>query len=720
MKTQFKDARMSQLSFCVFTVILAVLPCASLAGELTSLVDPFWGNGKTESPESQGMARGWNWLKAQMGNTIPGALTPFGWVSVCAYTGNYPCGYGRLRCCCEGVPGIADKEMVADGFTHFHHCGTGFAGRFYNYFLFSPGAAGSDFTKFSRLTDETASPGHYAATLADRNCSFELTARPNAACHRYRFPSGKGRIVINAKHVGVREKCGCGKRGRETCEACEVREVAPGSWAGRSRFYGLDFHFAIRAKAARLSSSVTDGTIVLEVDGPSAETFIGFSLVDAKTAAARVDEAVRAGFDGSRREAEAKWEKALGRVRVRFADEKVRRRFYSTLYFSFVKPIDTEIGFLDYFTLWDVYHTELPLVLSLMPKTARRMMEDILSYAERQGCYPNSRNMTAGLARTDPVTGFHSCGEQAESLVAYVLADAFFRGVLTEADYPRLKSVLVRQLAGANLACGKPTHTLDYAGACRAAQFVAEACKDAGTAREMGQRTGIWRKVYNPGTGYLVNTGKVWYYEGNFRNYSFRAHTGMAGRIALAGGTDRYLAMLDDFFCVDYIPSQWDRRHDRVKREGYFEGLNNQSDMDAPFSYIWCGRPDRTAAVVDLVRRCRFTDGPGGCPGNNDSGATGSWYVWSCLGLYPVAGTPYYLIVSPSADRAEIDFARGTLTIRAERESPRSIYPVGFDFNGRSFREPWIRVRELESGGTLTIRLADRPAPSAPIPTWLD
>lgn len=134
------------------------LQLAASASNIVNLVDPFWGNGKTESPESEGWAKGWNWLKAQMGNTIPGALTPFGWVSACAYTGNYPSGYGLLKCCSQGEPERADATMVADGFTHFHHCGTGFAGRFYNYFLFSPGAPDSDFSKFSRLVDERASP----------------------------------------------------------------------------------------------------------------------------------------------------------------------------------------------------------------------------------------------------------------------------------------------------------------------------------------------------------------------------------------------------------------------------------------------------------------------------------------------------------------------------------------------------------------------------------
>jgi putative alpha-1,2-mannosidase len=142
--------------------------------------------------------------------------------------------------------------------------------------------------------------------------------------------------------------------------------------------------------------------------------------------------------------------------------------------------------------------------------------------------------------------------------------------------------------------------------------------------------------------------------------------------------------------------------------------------MDTPYAYIWCGRPDRTAAIIDLIRRCRFKNGPGGCPGNNDSGGTSSWYVWSCLGLYPLTGTPYYLLGSPSVDSAEIGFSRGKLKITVERESSKSIYPIGYSFNGQVLRRPYLEVGEAEKGGVLTFRLSDVPASTAsPVPGWL-
>ena len=88
--------------------------------------------------------------------------------------------------------------------------------------------------------------------------------------------------------------------------------------------------------------------------------------------------------------------------------------------------------------------------------------------------------------------------------------------------------------------------------------------------------------------------------------------------------------------------------------------------------------------------------------------------------MYPLTGTQYYLLGSPPVAKAEIDLTQGTLRIETIRESPTAIYPTGYVFNGRSFREPWLPVAELEHGGTLVFHLADQPpATPTPIPTWL-
>jgi putative alpha-1,2-mannosidase len=658
------------------------------------------------------MARGWNWEKAQSGNTHPGAVAPFGWVSACAYSGAYPTGYGRVGTSWNGPAPVIGSHNCAWGVTHFHHSGTGWINRFYNYFLFTPHSDGADISKASRLDGEKACPGRYEAMMSDYGVSVDLTVDRYAACHRYVFRDGQGRLRVDLRQGGLRPLYVHGAYSAYKVErptVCEVRKSQAEVWQGRVRFHGVDIFFALRMKGEVKSSSCCDGCIDVLFNGETAEAYIGFSLLGQEEAVSRANAVLGEGFDKVYSKTKARWEDVLGRVEVAFSDAGKKSLFYSTLYHSLLKPVDCGRGFVDFSTFWDVYRTGLPLILSLDSTTGRGVCEHLMSVVERKGFSPICQIMDDVVVHKDM---------QATALPVYTLADAFFRGMLTKVDYSRLKAVFEREFAHADISGMSPTHALDLSGAYGAAAFVADACGDTVYADELRRKSKVWKRAYNQKTGLMHEDAK--YYEGNHLNYSFRPHPGMKERVAISGGREGYLAQLDGFFCRGRDFREWSAENDRIRRLGSFEGLNNESDMDSPFAYYWCGRPDRTAEVVDVVRRCRFANGPGGCPGNNDSGGTSSWYVWNCLGLYPLTGTPYYLLGTPSVDFAMFRFSRGVLKIVVERESAKSIYPVEYVFNGRSSREPWLLVEKVEQGGTLVFRLADRPAAEVyPIPDWL-
>ena len=696
--------------------VLAVLPACSAfarAKNVYDSVDPFWGSGAVATPVSRGMARGWDWEKAQSGNTHPGASSPFGWVSACAYSGAYPTGYGRIGTSWDGPAPIIGDRNYAWGVTHFHHSGTGWIKHFYNYFMFTPYVDGANLTEHSRLEEEAAKPGYYAAALPDYGSSFELTVGKFSACHRYRFRGKGGCLRVDLQQGGLKAQYVRGAyspyKGERPQAYC-VDERETGVWQGSVRFHGVDIYFAVCFYGKLASACVQDGRLDVAFEGFAAEAYAGFSLVNVEEAVIRAKAARSRGFDRIYASTRTEWERLLSRMDVNSDDGDMRLLFYSALYHSLLKPVDCGRGYTDFSTFWDVYRTQLPMVLSLDATTARGICEHIMSTVERKGFSPICQIMDDDAAHKDM---------QATALPVYTLSDAFFRDVLTRTDYPRLKEVFAREFAHADISGMSPTHALDLSGAYQAAAFVAERCGDNAYAMELGEKaTAAWRDVYDARSGLLHANAD--YYEGNHFNYSFRPHPGMAERVAMASGVDGYLALLDRFFCRGQEFPGWTPDKDRMRRPGTFEGLNNESDMDAPYAYIWCGRPDRTAEVVDLVRKCRFAGGTGGCPGNNDSGATGSWYVWSCLGVYPLTGTPYYLLGTPSVNSSVVRFVRGSLKITIERESGKSIYPVGYVFNGRSFRSPWIAVEELERGGELKFKLADRPAAGrAPVPDWL-
>ena len=111
-----------------------------------------------------------------------------------------------------------------------------------------------------------------------------------------------------------------------------------------------------------------------------------------------------------------------------------------------------------------------------------------------------------------------------------------------------------------------------------------------------------------------------------------------------------------------------------------------EPDDDLPDDYYWHGNePDLHYAVlpamlgdsvltkraVDLVLDTRYNETEEGLDGNDDAGTLSSWYLFNAVGLYPVVGTPDYVVTSPRFERTEIDREDGTtLVIDADGTGP--------------------------------------------------
>ena len=322
-------------SLLLLCALAAVMSCNKSHPAVSDCVDVFWGSGVTDAPLSEGMARGWNWEKAQSGNTSPAAVLPYGWVSACAFTGGYSSGYGRVGySSCLEPPIMYADTLKAYGFTHFHHSGVGLMGRFYNYFLFTPGSRDADFSLPSALVNESARPGYYAAELQDYGASFELAAGTYAACHRYSFPSGSGKLRIDLSHAGLGTECFRPIRTQqqaEEIESADVKRVCGDELAGTMRAYGKDIFFDIIVMGGATVQEANGAVVDMLFEGGSAETVIGVSLANAAEAAERARNAADKGFDAWLAEAEQAWTAALGRVKAEFADAGQCRSFYSAL-----------------------------------------------------------------------------------------------------------------------------------------------------------------------------------------------------------------------------------------------------------------------------------------------------------------------------------------------------------------------------------------------------
>ena len=109
-----------------------------------------------------------------------------------------------------------------------------------------------------------------------------------------------------------------------------------------------------------------------------------------------------------------------------------------------------------------------------------------------------------------------------------------------------------------------------------------------------------------------------------------------------------------------------------------------------------------------------FTTGRGGIPGNNDTGALSSYYVFAALGLFPVAGQDLFLLGSPFVKKATVRLFNGnTLTVTATSEDDADIYVKSVTFNGAPVSGFRLTAKELLAGGTLAFTMAAAPGGEA-------
>ena len=107
--------------------------------------------------------------------------------------------------------------------------------------------------------------------------------------------------------------------------------------------------------------------------------------------------------------------------------------------------------------------------------------------------------------------------------------------------------------------------------------------------------------------------------------------------------------------------------------------------------------------MVEAVKKYMFAEGRGGIPGNNDSGALSSWYVWNTLGLFPVSGQDKILLGIPGVKRAKMHLSNGKVL---EIETcGKGAYVEKATWNGEDLPKMELSVREMMEGGELTFFL---------------
>ena len=375
------------------------------------------------------------------------------------------------------------------------------------------------------------------------------------------------------------------------------------------------------------------------------------------------------------------------------------------------------------FSGWDIYRTQVQLVAMLAPDVAADVQQTLLANA--RACGGGFDKWSLGRVESNVMLG-----DPGAAMVANL--DAFGIRGPDAADPQAVLPILRRSALDPTTTCSmdRPLRpglanylakgwvvddvsiTLEYAVADAAIAAYAKRHGDADLARTTLDHAGNWATVFNPATGYVGrrNATGAWspwagpdagagFAEGNSAQYTWLVPQDYAGLIRKLGGRAKAVDRLDQLF---------EEVNVGIKQPHFYIG--NEPLFPVPWAYVWAGRPDRTQDVVRRIQREAYSAEPGGLPGNDDLGATSSWYVWAALGMFPVVpGDDTLVLNTPMFPLVQITPAGGTPILVAALGTDDQHHLAGATVDGRSLDRAWIRYRDLADGARVTFTTSAKP-----------
>jgi predicted alpha-1,2-mannosidase len=469
------------------------------------------------------------------------------------------------------------------------------------------------------------------------------------------------------------------------------------------------------------------------------------------------------------------WNRSLGAIAVSGGTERQRTIFYTALYRSLERMTNiTEDGKYfsgydhqvheaqghDFYIddgVWDTYRSLHPLQLLLNSHRQEDMIRSYLRMYEQSGWMPSFPSAAGEQA---VMIGHHSAAIILDTYQKgyrdFDLAEAFqavkknatqasllpwSRGPLTSLDHVYLEkgffpalawgeTETVPEVTGERRQAVSVTLETSYDDWC-AAQL-AKALGNREDAEYFEKRAHNYQNVFNPAINFMApksadgrwvdhfdpklgggQGGRDYFTEVNSWLYSFAVQQDVEGMIRLFGGRDAFNGKLDQLFVEQYGTSKYQFLNQFPDATGlvgqYAQG--NEPSFHIPYLYDFSGQPWKTQQRVRQLMDLWYGDGPLGIPGDDDGGATSSWYVLSAIGFYPVCpGSAEYEIGSPIFSKSVVTLGNGKqFVILANHVSARNKYIQSAQMNGKPLIRPWFSHAEIAGGATLVLEMGDQP-----------
>ena len=178
---------------------------------------------------------------------------------------------------------------------------------------------------------------------------------------------------------------------------------------------------------------------------------------------------------------------------------------------------------------------------------------------------------------------------------------------------------------------------------------------------------------------------KNYFYEANSWTYSYFVPHDIEKLIVLNGGKKKFAEKLNFGF-----------------RKWLIELANEPSFLTARlFNHV--DRMDLTCYWVNYIMENLFDEYS--MPGNEDSGAMSSWYLFSAMGFFPNAGQNIYYLNSPLFKEILIQREQGDIKITAPNRTDKNIYIKLVKVNGKKSQNGIISYDDIKNGAVINYEL---------------
>ena len=678
------------------------------------------------------------------GHVFVGANAPFGMTQV---------GPTSITQEWDWCSGYHDSENSVIGFSHTHLSGTG-CGDLFDVTLmpvtgeveYGRGRLGDYSTGFwseADRTQEVVEPGYYSVPLTRYNILAEMTATERGGLHRYTFPaSDSAAIILDLAHGGCFDRP----------EDLFAEAVSDTRVVGRRHSWGWSnnqkVYFVIEfSKPFEKFEAITEYGYYYRIhfkttEGEQIGVKVALSSTSPEGAELNFNAEVKdKTFDAVRKETMAKWNKELGKFRIKGATPEQEEIFYTGVYHMYVAPslfsdvdgtyrgADNEIhpnpGYHTYttFSLWDTYRAKLPLMTITHPELMDDITNTMINICDEQGFLPiwhlwgwDNGCMVGSpgiIAVSDAVT------KRIEGIDAERAWQAIYKSAMHDirgGKYRKQYGYMPNDLQGESIA-----HDMEFAIADAAAYEVAKMLgkeeaeylekrshswlnyfdPEVGYPRGKSSK-GEWREDFNPYNASRINNE---YCEGNAWQYLWLVPQDLEKLVECFGGVEQTIEKLDGLFTADTKMEGEDVTPDISGLIGQYVHGNEPSHHIIYF-YTMLGQPWKAADRLYEVMNTMYSTEVDGLSGNEDVGQMSAWYIMTTLGFYPVEpAAGKYVLGVPMVDEAEIDVQGGIFTIVREGYTEENRYVQSVELNGKALDRYYITHDEVVAGGKLVFKM---------------